>query len=319
MTRTSLINAAALAAALAAAFTVARRPDRPGPTASPPSLTATRRAPIALPGGGFALPDTAGHLVPLRRYQRIVSTTLLTDRLLVALCEPDRVLAFSGAGGRSSPWSYQYAGKPTVEDLTALEPLVSLKPDLVLLSGFGAPGRVGKVRAAGIEVFDFGEMRGRATLGPIAESLAILLGAPERGLRFAEGFERRLRNVAATLGNRRPHTAIYLATIGPALYGGTVGTSYHDVLVGAGLVDAAAASFRDWPAYSAEQIIALAPQHLVTKIGMAATLCRYPGLDHLPACRVPAGVIELPPGLLDEPGPAMLDAAELLFSKVYGD
>jgi iron complex transport system substrate-binding protein len=319
MSRTSTINATALAIALVAAAVMAHRTDR---TAAPHVMTpapAGGPRPVPLAGGGFALADARGHLVPLRHYQRIVSTSLLTDRLLVELCEPDRVLAFSSTGARDSPWSYQYAGKASVDGLGALEPLINLKPDLLLLSSFGAPGRVTKLRAAGIEVFDLGDMRGRITLGPMARTLAALLGHPERGDRFVQAFERRMRNVAAGLGNRHRYTAVYVAGIGQSLYGGTVGTSYHDVLVAAGLVDAAASRFRDWTSYSSEQLIALAPERLVTKQGMAAALCRHPGLDRLAACQTPGGVIELPPGLLDEPGPAMLDAAEALFVRAYGD
>jgi iron complex transport system substrate-binding protein len=319
MSRTSLFNAAALTAAVLCAGGLAWPTERGGPArlALAPAEEARAR-PVPLPGGGMALPDASGHLVPLRPYRRIVSTSLLTDRLLVELGEPDRVLAFSAAGARGSPWSYQYAGKPAVEGLGALEPLIDLRPDLVLINSLGGPGRVDKLRAAGIEVFDFGEMRGLATLGPTAEAMAVLLGHPERGVRFARAFARRMAAVAAAVPVTRRHTAIYLAVIGPALYGGTVGTSYHDVLVAGGLIDAAAARYRDWPAYAPEQLLALAPQRIVTKLGMGGPLCHYPGLDRLPACRTPGAVVELPAGLLDEPGPAMLEAAERVFAAVYG-
>jgi iron complex transport system substrate-binding protein len=318
MSRTSLANAAALAAALAAAALAPRGSTRIHPAPVVPTLAGAHRSPVTLPGGGLALADATGTLVPLRPYRRIVSTSVLSDRLLVELAEADRVLAFSAVGARTSLWAYQYAGKTTVEGLGALEPIIALRPDLVLLSSFGAPARVAKLRAAGIAAFDLGEMRGLSTLPATAEAVGALLGHPERAARFLQSFQRRLRAVAAGLGDRRRHTAIYVAAIGPAIYGGTVGTSYHDVLVAAGLVDAAATRFRDWPSYSAEQVIALDPQHLVTKTGRGGALCHHPGLDRLAACRTPGGVIELPDALLDEPGPAMLDAAEALYETVYG-
>jgi iron complex transport system substrate-binding protein len=318
MSRTSLANAAALAATLALAALAPRGSTRIHPPAVVPAVPQQRRTPVPMPGGGLALADAGGTLVPLRRYSRIVSTSVLGDRLLVELAEPDRVLAFSAVGARTSLWAYQYAGKATVEGLGALEPIIALRPDLVLLSSFGAPARVARLRAAGIAAFDLGEMRGLATLPATAEAVGALLGHPERAERFLQSFQRRLAAVAAGLGDRRRHTAIYVAAIGPAVYGGTVGTSYHDVLVAAGLVDAAAARFRDWPSYSAEQVIALAPEHLVTKTGRGSALCHHPGLDRLAACRMPGGVIELPDALLDEPGPAMLDAAEELYQAVYG-
>jgi iron complex transport system substrate-binding protein len=318
MSRTSLANAAALAVALVRAALAPRGATRIYPAPVAPAPVGAHRTPILMPDGGLALADASGTLVPLRPYRRIVSTSVLTDRLLVELAEPDRVLAFSAVGARTSLWAYQYAGKATVEGLGALEPLIALHPDLILLSSFGAHARVAKLRAAGIAAFDLGEMRGMATLPATAEAVGALLGHPERADRFLRSFQRRMRAVAVGLGDRRRHTAIYVAAIGPAVYGGTVGTSYHDVLAAAGLVDAAAGRFRDWPSYSAEQVIALAPEHLVTKAGRGAALCHHPGLDRLAACRNAGGVIELPDALLDEPGPAMLDAAEALYDAVYG-
>jgi iron complex transport system substrate-binding protein len=311
-------NAALLVAAVALSALLALRGHHR--TLSPASAAASdagRSRRVALEGGGFALLDATGHPVPLRPYRRIVSTTMLTDRLLVELCEADRVLAVSAAGARGSPFAYQYAGKPTAEGLDALEPLIALKPDLVLMNHFGDPGRVTRLRGAGVEVFDLGQMRGLATLRPTAEAIAELVGHPERGARFLRSFEHRMATVAAGLGNRRRRTAVYVSVIGPSLSGGTTGTSYHDVLVAAGLVDAAASRFKNWLRYSPEQLIALAPEVLVTKEGMAAVLCGYPGLADLPACRAPGGVIELPSGLIEDPGPTMLDAAELLFARAY--
>jgi len=268
------------------------------------------------------LTDSAGHVVARREYRRIVSTSMMIDRLLVEMAEPDRIVAFSGAGARVSKWAYQYAGKATLESLDDSERIIALKPDLVLANSFGRMGHVAKLRAAGIEVFDFGEPRGVTALLSTARRLGALLGSPERGERFARGFERRLGNVAARRGERPRRSAMYVSVVGTRLFGGTVGTSYHDVLTAAGLEDVAARSFRDWPDYSAEQMLALAPELVVTKDGMARALCAYPGLDSLPACRpstVPVPrIVELPAALLDEPGPVMLDAAETLFDKVYG-
>jgi iron complex transport system substrate-binding protein len=254
--------------------------------------------------------------VPLRAYHRIASTSVVTDRLLVALCEPDRILAFSAAGVRESPWAHQYAGKAAVEGLGALEPLIALKPDLLLMNRFGDPGRVSKLRAAGIQVFDLGELHGVASLVPIIRWMGELVGHPERAEDFLRGFQRRFAAVSASLDGRPRRTALYVAAIGPTLIGGTTGTSYHDVLTAAGLVDAAAGRVKDWPQYSAEQIMSMNPDLLVTKTGMGNALCLYPGLERLRAC-APGHVIELDAGLIEDPGITMLDAAERLFEKAY--
>ena len=44
------------------------------------------------------------------------------------------------------------------------------------------------------------------------------------------------------------------------------------------------ARYRDWPAYTAEDLLALDPEWIVTSIGMGQLLCRRPGLDRLRAC-----------------------------------
>jgi iron complex transport system substrate-binding protein len=111
---------------------------------------------------------------------------------------------------------------------------------------------------------------------------------------------------------------MFLSTLGPDLQGGTRGTSYHDILIAAGLDDVAATKYRDWPAYSAEQVLDLAPDMVVTRAGFAVGICKYPGMDHVPACRGNGRIVELAGELLDEPGIAMLDAAEELFTLVYG-
>jgi iron complex transport system substrate-binding protein len=321
VTRADLINAAALLLTLTLSVAAAVDPRRgrappAAPDAHPPQ---PRAAPERLPDGREAVRDASGRLVPIRPYRRIVSATLLTDRLLVELAEPDRILAFSAAGARGSPWRHQYAGKPSVDAFGALEPLVALKPDLVLMNTFGKMDRAARLRAAGIEVFDLGEQRGLATLGPTAEALAALTGAPGRGRRLADALRARLGNVAARLGDRPRRRGIYLSAVGGRLYGGTRGTSYHDVLEAAGLADVAAGEHRDWPEYTAEQVLRLAPELVVSKEGGAAALCATPGLAALAACRGSGRLIEVPAGLLDEPGPAMLDAAEWIFARAYPD
>lgn len=313
--RTTWANGAAFVGALAlAALLSPARSRSPVVEANAPTGEGSPVRTVTLPGGETGLLDSLDHPVPLRRYTRIVSTSIVTDRLLIELAEPDRILAFSAAGARESPWAFRYAGKPAVEGLGALEDLIALKPDLVLMSRFGDAGRVAKLRAAGVEVFDLGELHGISSLGPIAAWVGALLGHPERATTLMQTFARRMAGVAAATGPHDRPSAVYVSVIGQALIGGTQGTSYHDVLVAAGLVDAAADRYQGWPQYSAEQLISLDPALLVTKTGMGNALCAYPGLERLRACS-PGRVIELPPGMIEDPGLTMLETAELLFER----
>jgi iron complex transport system substrate-binding protein len=313
--RTNLVNGAALVLALALGA-IGGYDRGPRTTAELPvaAVTSVRKQP--LPGGGFGIADASGRLVPLRPYHRIASTNMLADRLLLELAEPDRVLAVSTSSAQS-PVFWRYAGKPTVDGMGPLEGLIALKPDLVLLNVFGNEAKSEKLRAAGIEVFNLGELRGLRTLLPTAEIVGELLGAPARGRALALAYQARLQRVAAPLGTRPRRRALYLVVIAGNIYGGTRGTSYHDVLVAAGLDDVAAARHRDWPQYRPEELAALDPDLLVTKAGLADAVCVQPGLDHLRACREPGHVLGLPESLIDDPGLGMLDAAEQLFALAY--
>ena len=65
------------------------------------------------------------------------------------------------------------------------------------------------------------------------------------------------------------------------------------------------------------RILALAPDVLVTKVGMGAVLCRHAGLEGLSACQKAGGIVELDGPLIDDPGPSMLEAAEALNAAIW--
>ncbi len=291
----ALLLAAALTGSLLAA---ARRPEGRGRTVAAPAAA--------------TVDDAWGRAVPVRAYARIASVSSLADQLLPELAEPERLLAHSAYS--VGPLVFQLGERPRLSGPDDLERIIALHPDLFVASSFGAADpKLERVRAAGIAVLDLGESRGLATIPATIHRLACVLAVPERGDRLADAVVARLRAVAADAapGDVRPR-AIYLATYADRLFGGTVGTSYHDILTAAGLDDAAAARYRDWPQYAVEDLIALDPDLIVTASGDAAALRRLPGIAGMRACRNPDGIIEIERGLLDDAGLLMSDAAEAI-------
>jgi iron complex transport system substrate-binding protein len=320
LSRPGAINGAALVAAMALALWGGlERGSGSNVSGAQTEMTVTSVRRVALPRGGQGIVDASGHVVPLRPYRRIVSTNMLSDRLLADLAEPERILAFDAGSSRHSPWRWRFSGKPAVDAFGRIEPIIALRPDLVLMHVFGSDGRIQRLLDAGIEVFNLGDLRGLETFLPTAEVIGELLGDAERGRRYARSFRTRLERVAAPLGSRPRRRALYLWSLSGNLYGGTRHTNFHDVLTHAGLVDVAADHYSGWPQYRAEQVIALDPEIIVTKDGLAEVVCGHPGLRQLAACRSPGRVLTVPEGLIEEPGAAMLDAAELLFEKAYPD
>lgn len=284
--------------------------------------SSTRRAPNGdtAPVSASAAPpltDATGTVVPRADYRRIASVSTIADALLLDLCEPDRVVSYTAYSARSSTKNYRFHGKPTIEGSGELEAILALRPDLVVVSGFGDPRPIARLREAGLVVFDLGAMRGLTTLLPNIASIADLIGHPERGRRLASSLVAEMRAVASDIPPSRRTRGMYLSVYGGHLFGGAARTSYADVLASAGLLDATL-GFKDFPEYSTEQILTIDPDVIVTNEGMRDRICEHAGLTKLRACATPSAIVGIDDGLLGDPGPAMLDAAHDVRAKVYG-
>lgn len=312
------INLAAylLALGLALAGAAAWSPRPAALHAAPPPADGAIRA-EALAGGGWCLRDADGTPVPLRPWARIVTLDVVSDELAALLIERERLVAVSRWA--QGPEAWRLEGLPRVAGLDDLQALVALRPDLAIVASFGGElERLARLREAGIAVFNLGPARGLADLLAAARRVGILVGAPERGERLASALARRMAAVAADVPPERRRRALLLTPLADQVYGGTAGSSYHDVLVAAGLLDAAAGHFAEpWPRLSAEQVLALDPELIVTRTGGAALLRRLPGFARLAVVQRPDGIVELPTELFDSPGPSMLEAAEALRALAY--
>ncbi|HVW29746.1 MAG TPA: ABC transporter substrate-binding protein [Polyangiaceae bacterium] len=314
MTRVGLGNGAALLLSVVLAMSTATRRSAEAPRSSDAPASALSVNITTLRDGTKALVDRRGRAVPLKHYTRILSGSSLVDELLVALAERDRILAVTRYGHDHSLPAPIAAGLATHPGLGSLESVLALKPDLVITNHIGDPAQLERIEERGIPVFDLGDMRGLATLVPNIHAVATLLGRPDSGRDYADRFARRLRNVSD--GAPVAGSCLYVSIYGGQISGGSVGTSYHDVLVAAGFADAAAARYRDWPTYTAEELLALNPDFVLASDGMEETLCRHPGLDRLRVCEDRRRILTLPTDEIGDPGPGMLEAAEDLRKKL---
>ncbi|MEM9487882.1 MAG: ABC transporter substrate-binding protein [Myxococcota bacterium] len=322
ITRIDLINGGAvvLAVVLAAVAAVVIQPVR-GPAPIPRTGAVVSAAELYrdLPGGGRGVADASGRIAPVRDYRRIISADTVADAILLQLCEPERILSVTGLSADKAPWRHRYAGLATIARLDDIEALVAARPDLVIAASLGDPRRLARLEDAGLQVFDIGSMRGVVTYLAALRRLGALLGRPDRAEILARRYRRSLAAVAADVPAEGRKQALYLSAYGNKLFGGTRGTNYHDILTYAGLRDRAADHYEDWPSYSAEQLLALDPELIVTRVGQAGPLCELPGLARLRACQRAGAIIELESFALDDPGPGVLESAEALRRAVYGD
>jgi iron complex transport system substrate-binding protein len=307
MTRVDALNAAWLVLLLAGVAFVGG------------AFSSDLRASPASPAARGSIRDVTGRSLPIAPYRRIASASGVADRLLLELAEPERILALSHNGKTHDPEAHRYGARQEVSGPGDLERLIAQDVDLLIVNHLGAEAELARARASGIPVFDLGELRGLRSLQPNILRLATLLGDRSRGERLWQRLSRGLRSVASDIPREQRRPALYVAIYAGKLYGGTRGTSYHDVLEAAGLIDVAAAKYVDWPQYDPEQLLALDPALIITDANMGPELCANAWLAQLRACRSqPRGVVELPAALIGDSGLGMLDAASALRDRVYG-
>ncbi len=268
-------------------------------------------------GSAKTVTDSTGTEIAARDYVRIVSTSTIADQVLVEIIDPSRLLAVSGHTLRTRR-SPVYADKIGVERARDIETIIELRPDIVFINSFVDRRHVERFKDAGLNVFDLGEMRGLRTLPTNIRQVASVVGAPERGEAIARRLLDELQSVASDIPARDRRRGLYVGIHGDRLYGGTRGTSFHDVLTAGGLIDVAAeAGFQNWPAYTNEQLLGLDPPWLITNPGTEEALCQHPGLEAMSACRS-GRVRSIETALLTDPGLGMVDAARAVREAVYG-
>jgi iron complex transport system substrate-binding protein len=262
--------------------------------------------------------DATGARISAQDYARIVSMSTIADQVLIEIVEPSRLVAVSAHTLRTQT-SPAYQDKIGVERPRDVETIIELRPDIVFINNFVDRRQVERLKDANLNVFDLGEMRGLETLLPNIRQLAAVLNVPKRGERLAHELVRQLEAVSAGMSEQDKRRGLYVGIHGDRLFGGAAGTSFHDVLVAAGLIDVAAeAGFRGWPAYTGEQLLSLDPPWIITNTGTEQSLCRHPGFQSLTACR--SGQVRgVEARLLTDPGLGMVEAARAVHAAIYGD
>ena len=265
-----------------------------------------------------AIEDATGSRISVRDYTRIVSTSTIADQVLIELVGPSRLLAVSAHTLRTQT-THAYQGKIGVEHARDVETIIELRPDIVFVNNLVDRRQVERLKDADLNVFDLGEMRGLETLLSNIRQVAAVLNVPQRGDRLVDDLVQQLESVSAGRAEQDKRRGLYVGIHGDRLFGGAAGTSFHDVLVAAGLIDVAAeAGFRGWPAYTSEQLLTLDPPWIVTNTGTEQSLCRHPGLQSLAACR--SGQVRgVEARLLTDPGLGMAEAARAVHAAVYGN
>lgn len=322
MSPRALINVLAIAVLALVATVVTHALRVSSETFVPRNAYEALREPIqkeTLPDGRMGVRDARGELIPIGDYQRVVAGSTIASEVIHELLEPQRVVAYSTYARDHAHNGWKFLDRPHIGALYNVESILELQPDLVFFNGSTDTTSIARLTERGIQVFDLGPMIGMESFLKQAEEITTVLNVADRYPAYASAYRRRLQTVTCK-EVPEPQTIAYIGMFGPSLFGGTVGTSYHDVILAAGMRDAAAEHYRGWPDYSPEDLLELDPPWMFTGTGGRGTICSHSALRNLTACREGGeAVVELPVDLLgDGGGDAILRSSELLFDAVYG-
>ena len=142
-------------------------------------------------GMEFPEPDTAA--APARA-QRIVSLDFCADQYVLKFVERDRILAVSPDAGREFSYMRDAAAAlPTVRPVA--EDVISLKPDLVVLSYGGGPRMSLLLERAGVPVYNVRWAQDIDEIQQVIGESARALGSPGQGLAVAGEMRTRLASL----------------------------------------------------------------------------------------------------------------------------
>jgi iron complex transport system substrate-binding protein len=207
-------------------------------------------------GSGATLKLTA-------RPQRIVSQTLGTDEILLAICSPDRIVGLSSA-------SYNPQYSPIIEQARSLgipslksaEEILRLNPDLIFVASYSRAEVIDLLRAAGAPIFRFASYEHIEDIKNNIRAIGHATGDDERAAELVAQMEREIDAVRARLpsGDKRPRIMSYSAGV-------TAGadTLFDDVIRTAGAINVTAEQgLKGFPRISSEQVAKWDPDFLVT-------------------------------------------------------
>ncbi len=282
---------------------------------------------LALAAGGCgrvpAVPDAARVAGPP---QAVVAASSGVVDLLCALLPPERIAGlpaqardYSGRRQADDP----YLARPSFE-LYAAEPILALRPDLVVSDRWGLAETSARLREAGLAVLELGSLE---TL-PQVEQALVQLGEALHATETARQVAGSLRARAAHLVQRGSawsgRRALAFSHGGTGGWVAGRGTSADTFITLAGLTNAAAESGIDGHARcSFEQLLVLDPDLIIVSgradwddLSSAARLLRSePALARLQAVRHDR-IVVLEAWLYSTVGPHLVTAAEALAAAV---
>lgn len=253
-----------MAAAIAVAATACRGGEPPA-RSSGVSTPAASSSAATRDGFPRTVVDASGEAITIAaRPRRIVSQTLASDEILLAICPLDRIAGLSTLADDDAYSNIaEQARTHKIPLVISAEDALQLTPDLVLVASYSRAEVIELLKASGAPVFRFASFERFDDLKRNVETLGRLIGEESAAAALAAKMQARLDAVArrAAARGRRPTVLSYAGS------GFTAGanTLFDDTIRRAGGENLAAThGLKGFVQLSAEQVMAWQPDIIVS-------------------------------------------------------
>jgi iron complex transport system substrate-binding protein len=195
--------------------------------------------------------------------QRIVSQTLGTDEILLAISEPHRIVALS-VFAQDARYSNVVEKARLIAGQTTggAEHILSFNPDLIFMASYSKAETVELLQAAGSPVFRFTHFRRIADIKNNIKTIGYAIGEDKRAAALVAKMEKEIKAIRANI----PQNATF-RVMSYSQWGYTAGsnTTFDDMLLMIGAINVTAThGFSGHIKMSSEQILEWQPDFIVT-------------------------------------------------------
>ena len=250
------------------------------------SVAVAERAAVPFPR---TLIDASGAtLVIPHKPRRIVSQTLGTDEILLAICDPQRIVALSALVddpyfSNATEQARQVTGRTTA----GAEQILRLQPDIIFVASYSKAELIELLSAAHAPVFRFGYFDHIEDIKLNIRTLGYIVGEDEKAEALVQQMDRAMARAHASIPPDAP--SVHVMLYERAGYTGGAHTTFDDMVRAVGATNVAAAhGMRGVRKISNEQLLQWNPEVIVTSANRDTLEAARRQLLHDPAVAVTA-------------------------------
>jgi iron complex transport system substrate-binding protein len=211
-----------------------------------------------------SLVDSSGHKLVLPTLpQRIVSQTLMTDEILLAICPPNRLAAVSALAHDRRYSNVVKAAQSFTPINENVEQILMLNPDLIFVASYSLAETVTLLQATGAPVFRLTHFQNIAAIKNNIITIGYAIGEKPRAIDLVEQMSQKIAAIRARIPQNITPPRVMSYSLGNYTAGSE--TSFNEIVNLVGAINVVAeAGIKQYIKISEEQILHWQPDFIIT-------------------------------------------------------